>query len=95
MLELVKLIQASLAIFGLFDLSVDARSGLLCDATCDGIQEWVTEIGEPYLSIEVIILCAGGHSDAHINMLIIVADREGCRSYGHSSPIQSHLEHPE
>ena len=52
MLELVKLIQASLAIFGMFDLSPDERNGLLCDETCEGIKQWTTEIGE-YLSIEV------------------------------------------
>ncbi|KAI0750862.1 hypothetical protein C8Q80DRAFT_1217783 [Daedaleopsis nitida] len=51
-LELVKLIQAALAIFGMFDMSLDERNGLLCDATCEGIQRWVTEIGEPYHHIE-------------------------------------------
>ncbi|TFK91811.1 hypothetical protein K466DRAFT_582454 [Polyporus arcularius HHB13444] len=51
-LELVKLIQAALAIFGMFDLSPEERNGLLCDITCEGIQRWVTEIGEPYLHIE-------------------------------------------
>ncbi|KAI0719537.1 hypothetical protein C8T65DRAFT_635688 [Cerioporus squamosus] len=51
-LELVKLIQASLAIFGMFDLSPEERNGLLCDITCEGIQRWVTDIGEPYLHIE-------------------------------------------
>ncbi|KAI9000995.1 hypothetical protein BD414DRAFT_405041 [Trametes punicea] len=51
-LELVRSIQAALAIFGMFDLAPDERNGLLCDVTCDGIQKWVTEIGEPYLKIE-------------------------------------------
>ena len=51
--ELVKLIQAALSIFGMFDVSSDERNGLLCDITCEGIQRWVTEIGEPYLHIEV------------------------------------------
>ncbi|KAI0352939.1 hypothetical protein OH77DRAFT_1459472 [Trametes cingulata] len=51
-LELVKLIQAALAIFGMLDLAPDERNGLLCDITCEGIQRWVTEIGEPYLKIE-------------------------------------------
>ncbi|TBU49553.1 hypothetical protein BD309DRAFT_947112 [Dichomitus squalens] len=51
-LELVKLIQASLAIFGMFDLDPEERNGLLCDVTCEGIQRWVTEIGEQYLNIE-------------------------------------------
>ncbi len=56
-LELVKLIQAALAIFGMFDLSPEERNGLLCDITCEGIQRWVTEIGEPYLHIEVTPTC--------------------------------------
>ncbi|KAI0650708.1 hypothetical protein C8Q79DRAFT_923901 [Trametes meyenii] len=51
-LELVKLIQAALSIFGMFDLSLEERNGLLCDVTCEGIQRWVSEIGEPYLKIE-------------------------------------------
>lgn len=52
-LELVKLIQASLAIFGMFDLAPEEKDGLLCDVTCEGIQQWVSVIGEPYLKIEV------------------------------------------
>ncbi|KAH9943422.1 uncharacterized protein BXZ73DRAFT_40322 [Epithele typhae] len=52
-LELVKVIQASLAIFGMFEFSAEERNGLLCDVTCDGIQRWVAEIGEPYLDIEL------------------------------------------
>lgn len=51
-LGLVKVIQASLAIFGMFDLNYE-RNGLLCDATVDGIQKWITEIGEPHLHVEV------------------------------------------
>ncbi|KAI0335485.1 hypothetical protein GY45DRAFT_1267616 [Cubamyces sp. BRFM 1775] len=51
-LELVKLIQAALAIFGMFDIRPEERNGLLCDVTCEGIQRWVTEIGEPFLKIE-------------------------------------------
>ena len=52
-LELVKLIQAALAVFGMFDLDREARDGLLCDVTWEGIQRWVAEIGEPLLSVEV------------------------------------------
>ncbi|KAI0068856.1 hypothetical protein BV25DRAFT_1792230 [Artomyces pyxidatus] len=51
-LELVKLIQAALAIFGMFELAPEERNGLLCDATVDGIQRWVTEIGEPAMGVE-------------------------------------------
>ncbi|GJE83999.1 hypothetical protein PsYK624_000730 [Phanerochaete sordida] len=51
-LELVKLIQAALSVFGMFDLDREARDGLLCDVTCDGIQRWVTDIGEPLMNVE-------------------------------------------
>ncbi|KAI0269158.1 hypothetical protein BC834DRAFT_967810 [Gloeopeniophorella convolvens] len=51
-LELVKLIQAALSFFGLFSLCQEERNGLLCDVTVDGIQRWVTEIGEPYMGVE-------------------------------------------
>lgn len=52
-LELVKLIQAALSISGLFELNRDERSGLLCDATREGLRRWVTDIGEPYVGLEV------------------------------------------
>ena len=52
-LELVKLMQAGLAVCGMFDLAKEARNGLLCDKTCDGLQRWVTEIGEPCIRLEV------------------------------------------
>ncbi|KAL4241904.1 hypothetical protein ABKN59_000448 [Abortiporus biennis] len=51
-LELVKLIQAGLSIFGCFELCPEDRNGLLCDVTCDGIQKWIAEIGEPCLAVE-------------------------------------------
>lgn len=52
-LELVKLIQAALAIYGMFDLAPDERNGLLCDVTYEGIQRWIAEIGEPCIQVEV------------------------------------------
>ncbi|TFK28727.1 hypothetical protein FA15DRAFT_664761, partial [Coprinopsis marcescibilis] len=48
-LELVKLIQAGLSIFGCYKSPVD---GLLCDSTLDAINQWMTEIGEPLLGLE-------------------------------------------
>jgi len=52
-LELVKLTQAGLAIFELFDTTPEERNGLLCDVTCDGIRRWAAEVGEPCMKIEV------------------------------------------
>ena len=62
-LELVKVIQASLAIFGMFEFT-NERNGLLCDTTCDGIQRWVTEFGEPHLHIEARFVHVGVCGDA-------------------------------
>ena len=52
-LDLVKLVQVALALFGMFDPSPGERNGLLCDVTADGIQQWTYEVGEPLLSLEV------------------------------------------
>lgn len=54
-LEFVKLIQASLSLFGFFPLPTDRGDiidGLLCDITADGIQKWVAEIGEQCVGVE-------------------------------------------
>ncbi|KAH9045588.1 hypothetical protein EDB85DRAFT_2270488 [Lactarius pseudohatsudake] len=51
-LELVKLIQAALSLFGFFSIYQDEWNGLLCDATVDSIQRWLTEIGEPQMAVE-------------------------------------------
>jgi hypothetical protein len=58
-LELVKLIQASLAIFGMYgsnnatpNLVLD---GLLCDVTVDGIRNWIAKVGGPCVSLEVCL----------------------------------------
>ena len=52
-LELVKLVQCALALFGMFDGSAEERNGLLCDLTAEGILRWTDDVGEPLLSLEV------------------------------------------
>lgn len=52
-LELIKLVQAALAICGMFDMCREERDGLLCDVTCEGIQRWIAEVGEPCVNVEV------------------------------------------
>ncbi|KAH0839736.1 hypothetical protein J3R83DRAFT_676 [Lanmaoa asiatica] len=57
-LELLKLLQAALAICGMFPLplpytSTAAFDGLLCDVTIDGLRRWVAEIGENLVGFEV------------------------------------------
>jgi hypothetical protein len=52
-LELVKLVQCALVLFGMFDGSPEERNGLLCDVTAEGILRWTDEVGEPLLYLEV------------------------------------------
>lgn len=51
-LEFVRAIQAALACFQLYPLIPDAQDGLLCDITVEGLQRWVSQIGEPYLNVQ-------------------------------------------
>ncbi|KAG6873315.1 hypothetical protein C0995_000468 [Termitomyces sp. Mi166 len=57
-LELVKLIQAGLSLFGMYGVIPKTQiicpylDGLLCDETVDGIRRWIVEIGEPCLGLE-------------------------------------------
>lgn len=48
-LELVKLLQAALSLFGMYPGSLD---GLLCDTTVDGIRRWIADVGEPIIELE-------------------------------------------
>lgn len=45
-LELVKLIQAALSVFGYFSLEPD---GLFCDDTILGLQKWAVDVGERFV----------------------------------------------
>ncbi|KIK97154.1 hypothetical protein PAXRUDRAFT_136907 [Paxillus rubicundulus Ve08.2h10] len=56
-LEFVKLLQAALAICGMFPLSPPhlpgpTFDGLLCDVTVDGLRRWVAEVGESLIGFE-------------------------------------------
>lgn len=51
-LELVRVVQAALSLFGMFSLASDERDGLICDSTVDGMQRWADSIGTS-LRIEV------------------------------------------
>lgn len=52
-LEMVKLMQCALSLFGMFDASPEERNGLLCDVTVEGITRWTDTIGASLLSLEV------------------------------------------
>ncbi|KAF8165326.1 hypothetical protein B0H34DRAFT_233731 [Crassisporium funariophilum] len=52
-LELVKLVQAGLAIFGMYGNNPTlVLDGLLCDVTVEGIRKWIAEIGGPCVGLE-------------------------------------------
>ncbi|KAA1466389.1 hypothetical protein DENSPDRAFT_831206 [Dentipellis sp. KUC8613] len=51
-IELVKLVQAGISVFGMFDLAPEEQNGLLCDVTVEGLQRWIAEIGEPLIGVE-------------------------------------------
>lgn len=56
-LELVKLIQAGLVIFGMYDYNAATPNldGLLCDVTVDGIRKWIAKVGGPCVGLEVCL----------------------------------------
>jgi hypothetical protein len=67
-LELVRSVQSGLGLYGMFDLSAEERNGLLCDITVEGIQKWITEVGEPLLELEVSFVNANHYI---LNVLIV------------------------
>lgn len=61
-LELVRMVQAALSLFGMFSLAADERDGLICDSTVDGMQRWADNIGislrlEVRNSVSLIVVC--------------------------------------
>lgn len=53
-LELVRLVQTALYIFGAPEFAnIDLRDGLLCDVTEHELSEWSNQIGEKLLGLEV------------------------------------------
>lgn len=64
-LELVKLVQIGLSLFGMYGVREDLNcaggmllfDGLLCDVTVRGIERWIAEIGEPRAGLEVSLCC--------------------------------------
>ena len=92
-LELVKLIQAGLAIFGMYDSNATPNlilDGLLCDVTVDGIRKWIAKVGGPCIGLEV---CFPIFSISHTHPLS--AYRAYIRSYVRISPSQSYPLNPQ
>lgn len=53
-LNLIKIVQSALSLFGLFDIAEEERDGLLCDTTVDGIRKCIDVIGK-FVDVEVRI----------------------------------------
>lgn len=83
-LELIKVIQAGLTVFGLFpddDDSVQAGiqlDGLLCDNTVKGINKWISRIGGPCFGLEVNAFAPTWCSVAS-HYARYIANRKNCR----------------
>ncbi|KAF7790804.1 hypothetical protein EIP86_001761 [Pleurotus ostreatoroseus] len=84
-LELVRLIQSALAVCGMFDMAREERNGLLCDVTCEGIQRWVTEIGEPCAQVEPMERVADPTVVAALFSMILTV-RNRLHAMGHLVP---------
>ncbi|KAF8655267.1 hypothetical protein AX16_003168 [Volvariella volvacea WC 439] len=96
-LELVKLLQAGLSIFGLYD-TVSTGSvlldGLLCDATVEGIQRWVADIGQAYLSLEPMERIADPtFVSSMLSTVLAMRNRLSALGYNHLIPRDPFL-HP-
>jgi hypothetical protein len=90
-LELVKIIQAALSLFGMFSSNQDEWNGLLCDLTVDGIQRWVNEIGEQHMGVEVFLLSRRSCSTFHHTH---TANGESGRPCGSVRSVQPSFQHP-
>ncbi len=100
-LELVKLVQVGLALFGMYDVK-DGLSctggvlidGLLCDVTVRGIERWIAEIGEPRVGLEVSpFFIFIFYMALRIFVARSLACRANSRSYLCIGPFESHTVH--
>ncbi|KAJ7095410.1 hypothetical protein B0H15DRAFT_1020241, partial [Mycena belliarum] len=86
-LELVRLIQAGLAISGLFPAEPQALDGLLCDKTVEGLGIWVTDVGEQCVNIEATeriadpaVVCA------LLSLVLATRNKLAAIGFGHVTP---------
>ncbi|TFK43512.1 hypothetical protein BDQ12DRAFT_622506 [Crucibulum laeve] len=100
-LELVKLIQAGLAIFGMYGarelgtgVPAMVLDGLLCDVTVDGIRKWITDIGEPCVGLEPMERIADPmFISALLSLVLSIRNKLAALGYGQIVPIDPFL-HP-
>ncbi|KAG6821260.1 hypothetical protein H0H93_002370 [Arthromyces matolae] len=101
-LELVKLIQAGLSLFGMFgviprtNIICPKLDGLLCDETVDGIRRWIVEVGEPCLGLEPMERIADPmFVSALLSLVICVRNKLAAISFSNILPkdpfLQPHL----
>ncbi|KAJ7498897.1 hypothetical protein FB451DRAFT_1203384 [Mycena latifolia] len=86
-LELVRLLQAGLAIFGMFPADPRALDGLLCDKTVEGLGTWVTDVGEQCVNIEATeriadpaVVCA------LLSLVLATRNKLALMGFGHVTP---------
>ncbi|KAJ7129648.1 hypothetical protein C8R44DRAFT_850755 [Mycena epipterygia] len=86
-LELVRLLQAGLAIFGMFPADPRALDGLLCDKTVEGLGTWVTDVGEQCVNIEATeriadpaVVCA------LLSLVLATRNKLAAMGFGHVTP---------
>ncbi|KAJ7276422.1 hypothetical protein B0H12DRAFT_1318853 [Mycena haematopus] len=88
-LELVRLIQASLAIFGLFPADPRALDGLLCDKTVEGLATWVTDVAEQSVKFKIdpteriadpAVVCA------LLSLVLATRNKLAAAGYSHITP---------
>ncbi|KAF9534307.1 hypothetical protein CPB83DRAFT_844022 [Crepidotus variabilis] len=94
-LELVKLVQAGLSIFGLFG-SRDIPSsvspnlvldGLLCDDTVDGIRTWIASVGGPCVGLEPTERIADPtFISGLLSLVLSTRNKLACIGYSHILP---------
>ncbi|KAF8076409.1 hypothetical protein FPV67DRAFT_1604951 [Lyophyllum atratum] len=97
-LELVKLIQAGLAIFGMYGTASASQSasphfdGLLCDETVEGIRRWIIAVGEPCVGIEPMERIADPMFVASlVSLILCVRNKLAALGFSHVSSLVSIL----
>ncbi|KAF9462668.1 hypothetical protein BDZ94DRAFT_1194337 [Collybia nuda] len=98
-LELVKLIQAGLSIFGMYGTpSISSRhiDGLLCDNTVEGIRKWILLVGEPCVRLEPMERIADPmFVSAMLSLVLAIRNKLSAIGFAHVVPkdpfLQPHI----
>ncbi|KAK7049503.1 hypothetical protein VNI00_005534 [Paramarasmius palmivorus] len=93
-LELIKLIQASLIVFGYYNGPID---GLMCDASIEGICSWLADVGSLVGGLDTTSRTADPSTVAGLlSLLLAVRNRlVGLSSHNHNSVPKDPFLHPQ